>query len=236
MISQLSIKFSTIALTGLLVWVTPCCAPEYYPDPVVTGIVTDADGNKYATVKIGSQWWMAENLRTTRYRNGDSIAEIAGSELWTDSETGACCVYGNDTSHIRVFGRLYNGYAVSDVRQLAPSGWHIPTDEEWERLIAFLGGTQTAGGRLKEEGTQHWAYPNTGASNEAGFYATGSGYRNNLSGAFAGMGQTGIWWSASHDGVAEPLIWVRELLYNNTSVARHSSSLQYGYAVRCVKD
>jgi uncharacterized protein (TIGR02145 family) len=214
------------------------CMPDS-PDrdfPAITGIVTDIDGNRYITVKIGDCWWMAENLKTTRYRNGDPITEIQGSDVWAELSAGGTCYYGNDTAHLRVFGRLYNGFAVEDNRHIAPLGWHIPTREEWEELILYLGGESLAGGKLKAAGTGHWAFPNTGATNETGFSAFAGGYRNGSSGAFSGMGKTGKWWAARGTGGSDTTLIYRELNYDQSAIAEGNGSPGDGYAVRCVKD
>ena len=134
-----------------------------------TGTVTDADGNTYRTIKIGNQWWMAENLRTTRYRNGDPIPTVTDNFTWGHLLTGACCSYDNDSSMVFTYGRLYNWHAVSDGRGLAPLGWHVPSDADWGTLVEYLGGSAVAGGKMKEAGTAHWLSPNTGATNESAF-------------------------------------------------------------------
>ena len=114
--------------------------------------VTDIDGNVYKTAKIGNQWWMAENLRVTHYRNGDKIPNLSGDEEW-DNANGAYCCYNNDSANIAKYGMLYNWFAVADSRNIAPEGWHVPTDEEWQVLVDYLGGAALAGGKLKSKGT-----------------------------------------------------------------------------------
>jgi len=144
--------------------------------------VTDIDGNVYKTVKIGDQWWMAENLKVRHYRNGDPIPHEINNVEWIMLTTGAYCYYDNDSSHAADYGALYNWYTVSDFRNIAPEGWHVPTDEEWKELEMALGISQeyadstewrgtNEGGKLKETGTTHWNSPNEGATNESGFTA-----------------------------------------------------------------
>jgi len=174
--------------------------------PDSTGTVTDIDGNVYKTVKIGNQWWMAENLKVTRYRNGDPIPNITDNHTWVDLSTGAYCNYNNDISNVATYGRLYNWYAVDESRNIAPAGWHVPTDDEWKQLEIYLGMSPTEadethwrgtdeGGKLKETGTTHWYSPNTGATNESGFTALPGGYR--VSGGFSSLGFGAYFWSST---------------------------------------
>ena len=145
-------------------------------EQISDGTVTNIDGNVYKTVKIGKQWWMAENLKTTRYRNGEEIINITDPIQWGALVIGAYCWYNNDISNKGPYGALYNWNAVMDDRNLAPVGWHIPTDEEWTTLSTTLGGESVAGGKLKEAGFSHWNAPNTGATNESGFTVLPNGY------------------------------------------------------------
>jgi len=186
-----------------------------------TGTVTDIDGNVYQTIKIGDQWWMAENLRVTHYRNGDSIP------------SGYCTCYNNNESYIPVYGRLYNGYAVGDSRNIAPAGWHVPTDAEWQTLIDYLGGDAIAGGKMKEAGTAHWDPPNEGATNESGFTARPGGYAEG-GGDYYYMGITAFFWSSTEDG--SYTTWSRYLRHSNSAIWRASAQNYFGYSVRCVKD
>ena len=160
------------------------------------GTVTDIDGNLYYAVIIGSQCWMAENLKTTKYRNGDAIPNVTDNTTWSALITGALCNYNNDANNMTTYGRLYNWYAVSDSRNIAPVGWHVPTDVELTTLTDYLGGLSIAGNKLKEPGTTHWASPNTGAVNETGFTALPGGYRVS-SGSFSNLGNNGYWWSST---------------------------------------
>jgi len=142
-----------------------------------TGTMTDIDGNVYETVTIGTQVWMAENLKVTHYRNGNTILHIIDWFSWF-TLTGAYCEYDNDVNNVAVYGRLYNWYAVNDSRYIAPVGWHVPSDAEWLTLVDYLGGDTVADGKMKEIGTTHWVSPNTGATNESGFSALPGGYRD----------------------------------------------------------
>jgi uncharacterized protein (TIGR02145 family) len=197
--------------------------------------VTDIDGNIYRTVRIGNQVWMAENLKTTRYRNGEAIMHITDNNAWFNLTTGAYCSYNNDQNNVATYGRLYNAYAVSDSRGLAPAGWHVASDAEWRELINYLGGPNLAGGKLKESGTSHWGSPNTGATNESGFTALPGGYRN-PDGPSHHIGNVGFWWTTTVDNTETNKAWRLTMEYFNTTVNRDKYYLMGGFSVRCVKD
>lgn len=129
----------------------------FNPD-LTYGTMTDQEGNVYKIITIGTQTWMAENLRVTRYHNGDPITNVTGNGAWTILTAGACCTYGNTESNdvINLYGRLYNWFAVNDSRSIAPEGWHVPTDAEWTTLTTYLGGESVAAGKMKETGISHW--------------------------------------------------------------------------------
>ena len=207
--------------------------------------LTDIDGNKYQTVKIGDQLWMAENLKVTRYRNGELIPEVMDNNEWCFTE-GAYCNYSDDATKVAIYGRLYNWYAVIDSSNIAPIGWHVPTDAEWQTLVDYLGGDSVAGGKMKETGVTHWNVPNTGATNESGFSAlpggfrlfNGSyvyivGYRIN-DGTYYDIGYYGLWWSATEDGSGHA--WYRGLDCSSSDMNRNNAHKQGGFSVRCVKD
>ncbi len=198
------------------------------------GTVTDIDGNVYQCVKIGDQWWMAENLKVTHYRNGEAIPNVTDGSEWSNLTTGAWCAYNNDNGNVSTYGLLYNWYAVDDSRNIAPESWHVPTDEEWQTLVDYLGGSSVAGGKLKETGTTHWYSPNTGATNESGFTALPGGYRDYNYGTFYNVGGYGYWWSST--GYSSSNVWNRILNYNNSDVYRNSHSKRSGFSVRCVRD
>ena len=201
---------------------------------VDTSTMIDQDGNVYKTVKIGDQWWMAENLKVTHYRNGDAIPNVTDNTEWADLSTGAYCAYDNDENNADIYGYLYNWYAVDDSRNIAPTGWHVPTDDEWADLVTYLGGNSVAGGKLKEADTAHWNSPNTGATNESGFSALPGGYRNYFLSRFYGMSSSANFWStieASHS-YAKTI----HLYYDESSVSLTDSCKYHGYSVRLIKD
>ena len=209
------------------------------------GTVTDIDGNVYATVVIGDQCWLAENLKVTRYRNGDLIPNVTDSAEWTNLTTGARCDYDSNADNVPVYGRLYNWYAVNDSRGIAPQGWHVPTDEEWKQLEMYLGMIQSEaddtgfrgtdeGGKMKESGSTHWFSSNTGATNESGFTALPGGYRYHGNGDFDGLFvYTSFWSSTEHSNYGA---WSRTLIFGGAQVGRYDYSKLYGFSVRCVRD
>ncbi len=196
-----------------------------------TGAVTDIDGNVYQTIKIGDQWWMAENLKVTRYRNGDAVPNVIDNKEWSNLATGAYCNYDNNADNPAIYGRLYNWYAVNDSRNIAPEGWHVPSDAEWGTLIDYLG--RRAGGKMKETGTIHWSSPNEGATNESGFLALPGGFRNHNS-HYSNVGNDADFWSATQ--YLSSSAWERALIYGSFEVHRVFYGKQRGCSVRCVRD
>lgn len=198
--------------------------------------VTDVDGNTYPVVQIGTQCWMAENLRTGHYRDGTEIPNVTDDAAWAGSTTGAWCNYNNSLSD-SIWGRLYNGDAIVDTNGLCPSGWHVPTDAEWTILVNHLGGADLAGGKLKAtgslgEGTGLWGTPNTGATNETGFSAIPGGSRYWGFGDFEGQHSKGIWWSST--AVFGWELWYRQLRSDSEGVQRFNDPRAAGYSVRCL--
>jgi uncharacterized protein (TIGR02145 family) len=208
------------------------CDPEH--------TIIDIDGNLYPTVIIGTQEWMAQNLKVSHYRNGDVIPNVTDDEAWSALTTGAYCWYTNNEAYFDpLYGKLYNWYAVNDSRNLCPSGWHIPSDAESTTLTNFLGGQSLAGAKLKETGTTHWASPNQGATNESCFTGLGGGcrdYWDNGSGYFAYIDHIGWWWTtmADPDNSVRAFFW--DCSWANTTVYRNSVDKRQANSVRCIKD
>ncbi|MCK5148957.1 fibrobacter succinogenes major paralogous domain-containing protein [bacterium] len=196
-----------------------------------TGTMTDQDGNVYQTVKIGNQWWMAENLRVTHYRNGHPVPQVYNKTDWANVNIGACCYYDNDAGDAATYGCLYNWAAVTHVSNLAPSGWHVPSDAEWDTLTTYLGGESVAGAKLKEEGYSHWNSGNL-ATNESGFTALGDGYRAS-SGVFQFRHSVVMFWSST---VFYDHAWCRSINHNELKVWPHVYLQSFGFSVRLVKD
>ncbi|MBA7528679.1 hypothetical protein ES705_20867 [subsurface metagenome] len=193
--------------------------------------VTDYDGNYYNIVEIGSQVWMAENLKTTKYNDGTAIPLVTDPTTWINLTTPGYCWYDNNEANYKnTYGALYNWYTVN-IGKLCPTGWHVPTDAEWSTLIDYLGGESVAGGKLKETGTIHWNSPNTGATNETGFKALPGGLR---SVAFYDIGYYGRWWSATEQDAASA--WIRVLANGNGIVFSSNNGKSAGFSVRCLRD
>ncbi len=185
-----------------------------------------------STVTICSQVWMIKNLDVTTYRNGDAIPQVTDATAWANLTTGAWCYYNNDAANGPIYGKLYNWYAVNDVRGLAPSGYHVPSDAEWTTLETCLGGSSVAGGAMKEVGIAHWLTPNTGATNSSGFTGLPGGFRDG-SGTFGVISRIAFWWSST--GV-QSTAWYRFIDCNNSNFYSANISKNSGFSVRCVKD
>jgi uncharacterized protein (TIGR02145 family) len=207
--------------------------------------VTDADGNAYATIILNNgQEWMASNLRTATYANGDPVPNVTDGNQWNGLTAGAWAYYANQSNFENPYGKLYNGYAVSDPRNVCPTNWHVPTDAEWSTLVGYLDPTYdpnangfqsvTAGGKMKSTGTQYWIAPNTGATNESGFSGLPGGTRFSFDGSFHFLGGSGYWWSASESGAEGA--WARFLDYGNAGIYRNSYGKRNGFSVRCLRD
>jgi uncharacterized protein (TIGR02145 family) len=185
-------------------------------------------------IKIGTQVWAARNMNDLPYyRNGDPIPQVTEAVDWAEMTTGAWCYYNNDQANGKVYGKLYNWYAVNDPRGLAPLGWHIPSDAEWALLSTFLGGDSLSGGKLKEIGTAHWISPNTGATNESGFTALPGGFRSSLDGSFNDFQYNGYWWTDTENS---GFPWYRMMFCNYLTVYRNYENKKNGYSVRLIKD
>lgn len=233
---------------------------EFYSGWNDTCTVTDIDGNKYATIQIGGQVWMAENLKTTRYADGSSLDYIEDSQIWANqiSTTMAYCWYNNETANKDIYGGLYSWSAImngaddsnsnpSEVQGVCPAGWHLPGDQEWGELEVSLGldpllvtayqdrGTDE-GGKLKEAGTNHWIDPNLGANNESGFTALPGGYREVYSGYghFKALNEGAYFWSCSRNNTFT--FWRRMVHYSHSKVNRHIADRDWGFSVRCLSD
>jgi uncharacterized protein (TIGR02145 family) len=213
-------------------------------DIIVIRTVTDKDGNVYKTVKIGNQWWMAENLKVIHYRNGDTIPNVTDNSTWVNLTNGAHCNYGNNTSNINTYGRLYHWYTINDSRNIAPAGWHVPTDEEWKELEMYLGMSKSEaeksgawrgideGGKLKQTGLTLWNNPNIGANNESGFTALPGGARSN-DGIFDNIGNSGYFWTnTAYDN--DKAIY-RTLNCKLATIHRGEDYKYFGLSIRCVK-
>jgi uncharacterized protein (TIGR02145 family) len=198
-----------------------------------TGMVNDIDGNTYNAILIGTQVWMQENLKTTKFNDGIAIPLVTSNTSWASLTTPGYSWYNNDASTYKsTYGALYNWYVIS-TGKLCPSGWHVPTDAEWTTLTTYLGGESVAGGKLKEASLIHWITPNAGATNETGFTALPGGNRDN-SGPFSYLGSYGYWWSSTEYTSSDALL--RMMYYSISEVGRGGDSRGDGFSVRCIQD
>ena len=238
----------------LIIWFTVmlndgCKKNDNAAPAMQTGTVTDVTGKTYSTVKIGNQWWMAEDLRTIKYRDSTSLFVVPPppfDSTWQHYTTGAYCYNLNNQNAI--VGTLYNWYAINDPRGLAPKGWHIPSDAEWQQLEECLGMSAEDANKTSWRGTHEgeklkvtqgatggWAdYGSVWATDESGFNALAYGCRM-FDGSWGdpGQGATGFWWTSTSQGNDA---WYRYLDYKNANVFRYFGAQSYGFSVRCVKD
>ena len=198
--------------------------------------IKDIDGNVYKTVTIGTQTWMAENLKTSKYSDGTIIPNVKDSLEWDKLTTGAWCYYNNDAANNAKYGKLYNWYAVSKTsngnKNVCPTGWHVPSDAEWSILTGFLGGDSIAGGKLKEVGTTSWKNPKKIATNISLFSGLPGG--NGGGGDFFKFGYRGYWWSTSETSNSVALFLILD--YSNNKAYRADDEKYGGLSIRCVKD
>jgi uncharacterized protein (TIGR02145 family) len=187
--------------------------------------IKDIDGNVYKSITIGNQIWMVENLKTTKYRNGDPILNVADSAQWGNLTSGAFCNYNNKQANSNIYGNLYNWYAVNDSRNIAPVGWHVPTAVEWYVLIEFVG---NKAGSLMETGTLHWLY-NNDTDNSSGFTALPGGFRN-YDGSFQWLGNGAYFWTSQKNSFAVK-IFSPGLIMSNYDYPK-----SVGISIRCIKD
>jgi uncharacterized protein (TIGR02145 family) len=200
--------------------------------------ITDAENNTYKSVTIGTQQWMAENLKVSKYSYGTAIPNITDNTQWQSNTTGAWSYYNNDVANNANYGKLYNWYAVSKTsngnKNVCPTGWLVPTDPEWTVLTDYLGGEGVAGGKVKEVGITSWNSPNTDATNTSLFSALPGGNRNN-NGNYTFIGYNGLWWSSTEDNADSA--WYRVLYYNDGNASSHRfGDKGYGLSVRCLRD
>jgi uncharacterized protein (TIGR02145 family) len=220
-----TMKLTALAIVAIAFLVIASCKKKTDPVPVDTAI-KDASGNVYHEVTIGTQVWLKEDLRTTKYNNGDVIPNEK-TVAWINLNTGAYCIYNN--LEASTYGYLYNNYVATDVRGVAPKGFHVATQADWEKLMTSLGGAVGAGGRLKEEGFAHWNSANT-ASNSNGFSAFGGGFKDPTTTAkFDKQGDFGYWWTST-----PTVVFVMKA--ENGSLTMATTAEAYGFSIRCVKN
>lgn len=216
-----------LALLLVVIFVCSCNPPSNNPSGC--GTVTDIDGNVYQTVQIGTQCWMTENLKVTKFRNGDAIPNVTNDTTWFNLTTGAYCDYNNNPANGATYGKLYNWFAVNDSRNIAPVGWHIPTDAEWATLGAYLGDSLVAGEKLKVTASNSPAWD---GSNSSGFSALPTGDRQF---GFMNIGTATHFWTSTVYPVSGAA-WGRFLYSGNPYLQRDGYMNIDGHSVRCVKD
>ncbi len=232
---KVSISGDTLYLTNGNFVIIPglsAANPQTKPTSGYGPNITDIEGNSYKTVYIGTQQWMGENLKTSKYSDGTPIPNVTVNTQWSNNTTGAWAYYNNDVANNVKYGKLYNWYAVSPTsngnKNVCPTGWHVPTEAEWSVLIDYLGGTTVAGSKLKESGTSNWALPNSDATNSSMFTALPGGTKY-PDGSFKDFSTWGTWWSANNSRYID-------LNCGDSNLGRRTNSNNYGFAIRCLKD
>ena len=216
--------------TLLLPLMLAACKPSGVSNP--TGSVSDIDGNSYRTVTIGGRTWMAENLRVSRYRNGERIPEVRDVKSWSTGKSGAWSNYEHREENGRKYGRLYNWHAVNDARGLAPAGWHVASEREWSELVETVGGAQHAGAALKAPGG--WNGQSAAGAESSGFDALPSGARRDTDGGFVLLGEFARFWTSTETDGARAFGQAME--HYDGAVRSGEVKKENGFAVRCVKD
>ncbi len=223
--NNLKFKILSLVASGALVVLTTGCNEK----------LTDVDGNEYKTVKIGKMLWMAENLKTTKYSNGDLIETTtpANKDISDQKEPKYQWAYKGDEKTAEIYGRLYTWYAVTDSRNICPKGWHVITDDEWNTLANFFGGRDLAAGNLREVGTEHWLGSDVSSNNSSGFTALPGGGRMST-GAFGGKDYYGSWWSTAEVNDSTARYW--NIYYNTNVIDKIKFQKSSAFSVRCVKN
>lgn len=226
-----------LSLTSVLFILLMFSCKKENDDP--SEIVKDVEGNSYTTVTTGTQTWLVENLKTTKYNDGTDIPILTGDDDWEFTASGAYCWYENNVSNKSVYGALYNWYAANSGK-LCPTGWHVPSKEEIETLADKFGGNDLAGAALKEDGLSHWREPNTGATNSSGFTGLPGGTRFIGDGggvAFESITAYGsLWTTTPYHQTSINHSYYAQLVFDNTGFGTGSRPKATGFSVRCLKD
>jgi uncharacterized protein (TIGR02145 family) len=217
----------------LLIVLTGCPLPED-DNPNPTNTVADADGNVYNTVTIGTQVWMAENLKSTKFKDGTAIPFVTDAAAWKGLSTAGYCWYNNDANNKNTYGALYNWFNVT-TGKLCPTGWHVPSDSEWATMSNFLGGEQAANLKIRESGVAHWPSPNT-STNSTGFSAVPGGCRD-ANGVFGDVINYNYLWTNTEYLNIPGFAMNRQIACENNCAQRAIAySQKSGFSVRCIKD
>ena len=201
-------------------------------------MVKDVSGNIYHIVEIGQQQWMLENLKVSKFSNGDTIEKISNHKDWSKLKSSGWCNYNNSSENDGIYGKLYNWYTISDPRNVCPIGWHVPKDTEWKILSDFIGGESVAGSKLKttgnvSDGTGLWQSPNKSTSNETNFSALPGGLRDQY-GVYLDVNKDGNWWSSTE--LSSNIALAFNLFYGHNILFKNKNSKQNGFSIRCIKD
>jgi uncharacterized protein (TIGR02145 family) len=212
-----------------------CTSYSSFGQQAVPGMgLEDSDGNTYNSIILSNgQEWMAENLKTTRFANGDVIPKTDNNSSWSTASTSAYSDYQGIAANSSIYGRLYNFFTTIDERNVCPSGWHVPTNLEWTQFTNEIGGLGVAGSVLKSTGTEFWSAPNTDASNAIGFNALPNGCRYD-GGNYNNLGTYAFFWTATE--LDTTFSWYRALKYDVPTAFRNFTKKQNGYGIRCVKN
>lgn len=241
--SRCNARVIALSLAIVVLLLPAGCKKKTEPEPVEPllgadpiGIVYDYDNHAYNLITIGNQGWLLENMKAVHYMTGDSIPQITGNSDWKNTSVGAWCDYNNEAGNAKDYGHLYNWHAVHDARNLCPEGFHVPTNDEYNALINFLGGWEVAGGKMKQNGLSHWLYPNLAASNASGFTALPGGSRS-WNGMFEGdLGTYAGFWSS---GIAPTSGFGYAVGVDNQGgdiVNNDELDESYGLSIRCIQN
>jgi uncharacterized protein (TIGR02145 family) len=237
---------TTLKFTLAIFILTSCSKNKIDTPPITTkndGEVVDIDGNAYHTTKIGNQIWFVENLKVNHLNNGQAILNLKDSASWTKSKKPSYCYYNNDSVGNRIYGKLYNFYTVN-TGKVCPTGWKVPSDSDWFKLLSFVGGENIAAGKLKVKTYKYWGAPNVGAVDSFGFSALPGGYRSYNSTHFYGRNIFGNWWSSkiikqyyggapsTDDSLARSFT----MYYDKANVINITNWFNNGLSIRCIKE
>lgn len=239
-----SVVHSFVIVVVFVILAISCKKDNDTNNPTPDGTVTDIEGNVYHTVIIGTQTWMVENLKTTKYRNGDAIPNITNGSAWSNLTTGAQCNYNNDSAIGNKYGKLYNWYALNDSRNIAPNGWHVASDAEWTTLENYVAANLGTSGSVAKAlaSKTDWASSTNGSAigndltknNTSGFTALPGGVRD-YDGEFYRVSVDGFWWSPNESNVGDD--WGRVMFSSTSTVYKNRDGIrECGFSVRCIKD
>jgi uncharacterized protein (TIGR02145 family) len=205
---------------------------------ITYGSMTDQEGNTYKTIQIGTQVWMAENLKTSKYRDGSAIPTGLSDSAWYNANTGAYAIYNNEAVNNTTYGKLYNWLAVTDSRKLCPVGWHVPGSGDWTTLETYLGGPYFAAAKMAAV-SNLWQPKNNGdtfgGTNESGFSGLPGGDRN-FTGTYFSIGNSAAWWSSTEYVHRNAWYFMGSGFGHFYPTALTYNDRNLGLSVRCIRD